>query len=318
MPYSLATLRVNGEVTPVLEVGKRIYRLSDAAPAALLAAEQSGLVGIFQNWSEIEGILASAADRLVSDPAGAPELDRPTRLEDWLTPLQYPRKVICTGFNYRDHVTRDTKHEAFNKDDNVPAFFLKPPSTSLVGQGRSVRYPTQSTQLDYEIELAVIIGRMGRRINESDAMDHVAGYSIAFDLSARDWQAHPKHAARFDLFGGKAFDDSAPLGPGIVPAAFVDERDLMLEFRLNGEVRQRSSSSNMIWSIPEQIALISQHLTLEPGDVILTGTPAGVGLTTGTWVTAGDTLEGTITGLGTLTVEVIDGDSFSRTRDEQH
>ena len=306
MSFSLATIREAGRPTAVLTVDGRHYRIADVAPLVLAGDSRGGLMAVLQRWGESEPELVEAADRLARNPHEYPDVVSPASLDDWLTPLQYPSKVICTGFNYRDHVTRDAGRGNFIKEDNVPVFFLKPPTTTLVGQGRSVRYPAQSTQLDYEVELAVIIGRRGRQIALERAKDHVAGYAIAIDLSARDWQRHPKHVAKFDLFGGKAFDDSCPLGPAIVPARFVDEQNLQLQFRLNGAVRQDASTSDMIWSIPEQIARISEHVTLEPGDIILTGTPAGVGLSTGTWLSAGDRLEGRITGLGSLQVEIID------------
>src|SRR6266496_3273826 len=201
-------------------------------------------------------------------------------------------------------MAKDAGHGSFAKDDNIPVFFLQPPTTTLVGQGRSVRYPTQSTKFDYELELAFVIGRRGRHIALADAKNHIAGYTIGIDLSARDWQRHPQHLVRFDLFGGKAFDDSCPLGPAIVPARFVDEDDLQLQFRVNGELRQDANTSDMIWSVAEQVVRISEHVTLEPGDVIMTGTPAGVGLATGTWLAVGDRLEGRITGLGASTVQI--------------
>jgi 2-keto-4-pentenoate hydratase/2-oxohepta-3-ene-1,7-dioic acid hydratase in catechol pathway len=112
---------------------------------------------------------------------------------------------------------------------------------------------------------------------------HVAGYTIGIDLSARDWQRHPKHLVKFDLFGGKAFDNSNPLGPRIVPASFLDPSDLELTLKVNGDVRQHARTSQMIWSIAEQIEAITQHVTLEPGDILMTGTPSGVGLSTGTY-----------------------------------
>ncbi|MDX2828941.1 fumarylacetoacetate hydrolase family protein, partial [Streptomyces ipomoeae] len=169
---------------------------------------------------------------------------------------------------------------------------------------KTVRYPEQSEKFDYELELAVVIGKRGRHLTLDNAMEYVAGYTIAIDLSARDWQRHPKHLVKFDLFGGKAFDDSCPLGPAVVPARFVDENDLRLRFWLNGEPRQDANTRDMIWSIPEQLVKITEHLTLEPGDVVSTGTPAGVGLGTGQWMKPGDLLEGEITGLGRLTVEI--------------
>ena len=305
MSFSLSTIREAGQPIAILTVDGRHYRIVDAAPSVLAGDPSGGLLTVMRGWTDSEPALVEAADRLARNPHEYPEVAAPATPDDWLTPLQYPSKVICTGFNYRDHVTRDAGRGEFVKDDNIPVFFLKPPTTSLVGQGRSVRYPTQSTQLDYELELAVIVGRRGRRIGLECAKDHVAGYAIAIDLSARDWQRHPKHVAKFDLFGGKAFDDSCPLGPAMVPARFVDEQNLHLQFLLNGSVRQDASTRDMIWSIPEQIARISEHVTLEPGDIILTGTPAGVGLSTGTWLSVGDRLEGRITGLGSLQVEII-------------
>jgi 2-keto-4-pentenoate hydratase/2-oxohepta-3-ene-1,7-dioic acid hydratase in catechol pathway len=304
--FSLSTIDVDGVATAVVLAGETLYRVEDIAPSVLASQAPAGLMGVFERWPENEPVLVDAAERLESDPGAIRPVPRPASLEKWLTPLRFPRKVICTGFNYMNHVTKDGGHGSFSKDDNIPVFFLKPPTTTLVGQGVSVRYPAQSAKFDYELELAVIIGRRGRKIHADEAMSYVAGYTIGLDMSARDWQRHPQHMVKFDLFGGKAFDDSCPLGPGIVPARFVDEDNLQLRLRVNGELRQDASTSDMIWTVAEQIAAISEHVTVEPGDVIMTGTPAGVGLSTGTWLKVGDVLEAEITGLGTLTVEIAD------------
>jgi len=306
MTLSLATVLVDGTPTPIVTVDARHYRIADVAEGVLADNPAGGLLTVFERWGENEPVLVEAAQRLHDNPDAAPAVPEPSRLEHWLTPLRYPRKVICTGANYYEHMAKDAGHGSFAKDDNIPVFFLKPPTTTLVGQGRSVRYPTQSTKFDYELELAFVIGRRGRHIALADAKNHIAGYTIGIDLSARDWQRHPQHLVRFDLFGGKAFDDSCPLGPAIVPARFVDEDDLQLQFRVNGELRQDANTSDMIWSVAEQVVRISEHVTLEPGDVIMTGTPAGVGLATGTWLAVGDRLEGRITGLGASTVQIVD------------
>jgi 2-keto-4-pentenoate hydratase/2-oxohepta-3-ene-1,7-dioic acid hydratase in catechol pathway len=305
MTFSLVTTRVNGAPTPGLVLDGRHYRLVDLAPEVLAPDPSAGLMAVLANWTEAEPVLLDAVRALEEGAHTVAEIEPPGRLEDWLTPLQYPNKVICAGSNYLDHVTKDGGHSAFSKDDNIPVFFLKPPTTTLVGQGRSVRYPTQTQKFDYELELAVVIGKRGRHIAVADARHHIAGYTIGLDLSARDWQRHPQHLVKFDLFGGKAFDDSCPLGPGIVPARFVDDADLQLRFSLNGHLRQDANTSDMIWPVPVLIARISEHVTLEPGDVVLTGTPAGVGLSTGTWMNVGDRLAGEITGLGTLHVEIV-------------
>jgi 2-keto-4-pentenoate hydratase/2-oxohepta-3-ene-1,7-dioic acid hydratase in catechol pathway len=305
MQFSLATQRIDGAPTPVLTIDERHYRIADVVSEVLAPDPSAGLMTVFARWAETEPVLLAAAQALRQGVSAHTALRAPERLEDCLTPLRYPRKVICTGANYYDHVMYDGGHSGFNKDDNIPVFFLKPPTTTLVGQGKSVRYPVQSCKFDYELELAFVIGKRGRHIAVEEARDHIAGYTIGLDLSARDWQRHPKHLAKFDLFGGKAFDDSCPLGPAIVPARFVDDGNLALKFRLNGELKQDANTKDMIWPVPELVSRISEHLTLEPGDVVLTGTPAGVGLSTGTWMQVGDRLQGEISGLGSLEVEII-------------
>jgi 2-keto-4-pentenoate hydratase/2-oxohepta-3-ene-1,7-dioic acid hydratase in catechol pathway len=306
--FSLSTVRIDGLPTAVLRLlDGRLYRLTDLVPEILAADPVGGLITVFANWETAEPLLLAAVDALSSSPVDP--VTEPASPEDWLTPLQYPNKVICTGANYYDHVLNDGGHTGFTKEDNIPVFFLKPPTTTLVGQGRSVHYPTQTEKFDYELELAFIVGRRGRNIPVDRAREHIAGYTIALDLSARDWQRHPKHLVKFDLFGGKVFDDSCPLGPGIVPARFIDDTELQLQFWLNGELRQNANTSDMIWSVPELVSLISEHVTLEPGDVVLTGTPAGVGLSTGTWMHVGDDLKGQISGLGSISVQILSADT---------
>jgi 2-keto-4-pentenoate hydratase/2-oxohepta-3-ene-1,7-dioic acid hydratase in catechol pathway len=304
MSFSLATISIDGAATPVVQADGTLYRLADVAPTVAPAPGPGGLMSVLEHWPDNEPALVDAVERLASGALAAHAVPHPERLEQWLTPLQYPRKVICTGANYLDHVAKDGGHASFSKEDNVPVFFLKPPATTLVGQGASVRYPVQSAKFDYELELAVIIGKRGRKIHADQAKSYVAGYAIGLDMSARDWQRHPRHLVKFDLFGGKAFDDSCPLGPGIVPARFIDDAGLQLRLKVNGELRQDASTADMIWDVAEQITRISEHVTLEPGDVIMTGTPAGVGLSTGTWLKVGDLLEAEITGLGSLTVQI--------------
>jgi 2-keto-4-pentenoate hydratase/2-oxohepta-3-ene-1,7-dioic acid hydratase in catechol pathway len=316
--FSLVTTRVGGAPTPGLVLDGRHYRFADLAPELLRDNPAAGLMAVLGNWAAAEPILLAAVEDLRTGARTVDPIATPSRPEDWLTPLQFPNKVICTGFNYLDHVREDSGRSAFAKDDNIPVFFLKPPTTTLVGQGRTVRYPTQSEKFDYELELAVVIGKTGRRIPVENARDHIAGYSIALDLSARDWQRHPQHMVKFDLFGGKAFDDSCPLGPGVVPARFVDDTDLQLQFRLNGTLWQDANTTDMVWPVDELVSLISEHVTLEPGDVILTGTPSGVGLSRGEWLQIGDRLQGDITGLGTLTVEITkDADDVVRQQKDE-
>jgi 2-keto-4-pentenoate hydratase/2-oxohepta-3-ene-1,7-dioic acid hydratase in catechol pathway len=306
MTYSLATYRLDVP-TPVLLVDGAAYRIADVAPEVLEPTPARGLMSVFDRWSETEPVLQAAAEAIADGEAPTP-VPHPAVEEDVLTPLQYPNKVIGVGANYYDHMKADAGHLDWDKNTKIPVMFFKPPTTTLVGQGRSVSYPQHVAKFDYEMELAYVVGKRGRKIPATEAMDHVAGYTLALDMSARDMQRNPKHLVGFDLFSGKGFDDSCPLGPAITPARFVDPENLQIQFWRNGELKQKASTKDMIWSIPEQIEYISNQITLEPGDVVLTGTPSGVGLATGSWTKVGDSLEGTITGLGTIHVEIVDAD----------
>ncbi|HEY1432309.1 MAG TPA: fumarylacetoacetate hydrolase family protein [Stellaceae bacterium] len=303
MRFSLATIRHDGRPTPVIEVDDGYYPLAQVARELLAPAPQRGLMNLFDDWARAEARLAAIADEL-GERFPVPALPQPNT-EDFLTPLQYPSKLLLGGANYYEHMFKDAGKPDFRKEDGVPVFFMKPPTTSLVGCGRTVRYPVQSTKLDWEIELAVVISKKLRRVSERDALDGVAAYAIGIDLSARDWQMNPRHPWQFDLFAGKAFDDSCPLGPKLVPARFVDPQNLRLKLSVNGVVKQDANTNDMIWSVAEQVSLLSEHVTLEPGDILLTGTPAGVGLATGGYLQVGDKIEAEIDGLGKLEVEII-------------
>jgi 2-keto-4-pentenoate hydratase/2-oxohepta-3-ene-1,7-dioic acid hydratase in catechol pathway len=301
MTFSLATIRRANAPVPVMEIAGRYWSLTEVAPELLQSNPRRGLMNIFENWPEAEGKLMA----LAKDPDPSRALDPAPAEDDFLTPLQYPAKVVLGGANYYDHMRKDAGITNFTKENAVPVFFLKAPTTTLVGCGKTVRYPTQSQKLDWEVELAAVIGKKIRRVSEAEAAGAVAGYTIGIDLSARDWQFHPKHPFKFDLFGGKSFDDSCPLGPRIVPAQFLDAGNLQLRLSVNGRIKQNANTREMIWYVAEQISLISEHLTLEPGDVLLTGTPAGVGLATGTYLKVGDRVEAEIDGLGRLSVEIV-------------
>ena len=303
MTFSLATIKHDGKPTPVIEVDEQYYPLATAAPQLLQPEPNRGLMNLFNDWAKSEAALVALADSLRKSKTGA--IAKAPANGDFMTPLQYPNKLVLGGANYYEHMHKDAKMPDFRKENAIPVFFLKAPTTSLVGCGKTVRYPTQSTKFDWEVELAVIMGKKARNIAVKDALSTVAAYAVGIDLSARDWQFHPKHPFKFDLFGGKSFDDSCPLGPKIVPARFVDSGNLRLWLDVNGERKQDANTSDMIWSVAEEIAAISEHMTLEPGDIVLTGTPAGVGLATGTYLKIGDKIDAEIQGLGRLSVEVI-------------
>lgn len=307
MTYRLATLRVDSASVPAIEVDGRHFALSDVAPE-LLSGER-GLIGLFRDWHASHRALTQIAANLPASPNRALN----PKVEDFEAPLQYPNKLVLGGANYYEHMFKDAGKPDFRKEDNIPVFFLKPPTTTLVGCGKTVQYPAETTKLDWEIELAVIMGAPLRRASVEEAVDAVACFAVGIDLSARDWQMNPRHPWKFDLFTGKAFDRGCPMGPYLVPKEFVDHGNLRLTLKVNGATKQDASTQDMIWSIGEQLSLLSEHITLEPGDVLLTGTPAGVGMATGEYLKEGDRIEAEISGLGTLSVEITPARGSERT-----
>lgn len=233
------------------------------------------------------GVSAEMLDRLAADPGAAMEVAS-VRLR---AAVPDPGKVICVGLNYRSHIA-----ETGRADVEYPVLFTKFAS-SLVGPYDDIVAPPESTQVDYEGELAVVIGASGRRIREEDASAHVLGYSVANDVTMRDYQ-YKTH----QWLPGKSWDASTPLGPAVVPLTDDRLRDAGIRTMLNGEVVQESDLSMLIFSIPTLIATISEFTTLHPGDVILTGTPGGVGFRRAPqlFLQPGDTVRVEIDGLGAV------------------
>jgi 2-keto-4-pentenoate hydratase/2-oxohepta-3-ene-1,7-dioic acid hydratase in catechol pathway len=186
-----------------------------------------------------------------------------------------------------------------------PWHFVKTSKSSVVGPGANVRLPAYSQKVDWEVELAAVIGRTAKDVPVDEALDCVAGYTIANDLSARDAMKRDKNPAtspfHFDWVSQKCFDGACPLGPWIVPAGDVpDPQRLALKLWVSGELMQDSHTSKMIFNTAEQIAMLSSRVTLHPGDLVLTGTPAGVGMGRQRFLRAGDTVKLWIEGIGEL------------------
>jgi 2-keto-4-pentenoate hydratase/2-oxohepta-3-ene-1,7-dioic acid hydratase in catechol pathway len=183
-------------------------------------------------------------------------------------PVDGRPKIICVGLNYRDHA-----EEQGVKPPEEPVIFMKP-YTAITGPGQTIIYPEITEKLDYEAELAVLIGRRCRKVRQSDALSYVLGYTCFNDVSARDIQFRDGQWVR-----GKSFDTFAPIGPWIVTADEVrDPHNLRIMARINGEVRQNSNTRNLIFGVDKLVSFISMVMTLEPGDIIATGTPSGVGI----------------------------------------
>ncbi|MDB5346406.1 MAG: 5-carboxymethyl-2-hydroxymuconate Delta-isomerase [Schlesneria sp.] len=215
-----------------------------------------------------------------------------------LAPIASPSKVICIGLNYRDHAI-----ETNSPIPPEPVVFNKFPQ-AVVGPDDNVVLPAVAHEVDYEAELVVVIGKLARRIRKEDAFKYVAGYMPGNDVSARDWQ---KGRPGGQWLLGKTPDTFAPTGPYLTTADEIDPHNLRIQLRLNGETMQDSSTKELIFGVDELIAHLSQLFALQPGDLIFTGTPPGVGMarTPPVWIKPGDRMEVEIEGLGILSNPVV-------------
>ncbi len=235
------------------------------------------------------------------DPAGGLPLEELTLLP----PVTWPRKIMCVAANYKEHIEETGTIDYLPRHEASPWFFQKPVS-SLNGHRAPIRLPALSEKVDWEVELGVVIGRGGRDIAESDAAAHVAGYTVVNDISAREITIPHRKTVRdrdrfHDWLHGKWFDTFCCVGPWLVtPDEIPDPRRLRLGCEISGRVYQDSDTSHMIFTIAELISFVSQIVTLEPGDLIATGTPSGVGKASGTFLKDGDTVRSWVDGIGVL------------------
>jgi len=279
-----------------LMVDGKLYPLAALAASSGKALPSSN-VAIFSDWERSRAVLTELASSAAKSGVAPVEAKL-------AAPLLYPGKVLCAGANYYDHMA-EMGFPGVKKETQRLFFFFKPPRNAVVGPGATVVMPRNTKKYDWEIELAAVIGKTARYVSVETALSHVAGYTIAIDMSARDFNQAPDQFYKFDWVAGKATDTACPMGPWIVPAdALGDVQKVALKLSVNGVVKQDSSTSQMIYSIAEQIARASELMTLDPGDVLLTGTPAGVGVPKGTFLNPGDKIDAEIAGIGKLSVEI--------------
>ncbi|MBB3259865.1 2-keto-4-pentenoate hydratase/2-oxohepta-3-ene-1,7-dioic acid hydratase in catechol pathway [Paraburkholderia bannensis] len=312
-PFSLVTYLSSARIpTAGILVRDKVYPVVEALTALISKTrpEYQSVLGILENWEAAVGEIATAVDALDFPIRGRELAGVPVSTVVLHSPVVNPAAVYGSGANYVDHMEEMSRVLGVpiqnpKASGQLPWHFVKTPRSALTGHRAHVQLPAYSTKLDWEIELAVIIGRQAKNISIESAMDYVAGYSVANDLSARD---HVKRADApadspfaYDWVSQKCFDGSCPLGPSLVPSGFIeDPYNLGLKLWVNGELMQDSNTSNMIFNVAEQIAYLSSRTTLYPGDVILTGTPAGVGMAHRKFLKIGDVVRLEIEKIGVL------------------
>ena len=287
--WSLVTYRTDGgEERAGALVDDRVVELPTAA---------CGVLELVERWAEVQPALRTFDPAAAHEVAGA----------ELLLPLRYPRKVLCSGTNYHGHMREMRVQRAM---DARPYFFLKPPTTALIGPGQPIVVPVDpGAKVDWEAEVAVVIGRRGKHISEKEALSYIAGYVAFNDVSLRGLH-HVRNPIgepfRWDWLASKGADRSTPIGPGIRPAFLVeDPQQLDVRLWLNGRLKQQANTSDMIDGVAVLVAAASEVLTLEPGDVIATGTPDGVGLSRGEFLRPGDLVEMEVADFGRLSNPVI-------------
>jgi 2-keto-4-pentenoate hydratase/2-oxohepta-3-ene-1,7-dioic acid hydratase in catechol pathway len=293
-----------------LRQGADVYESVTATPLGLPESDE------LLDYLPPDGIGYVAARTLAdwfadSKHSAAYEIAVETTSVELLVPIARPNKLLLLAGNYAKHIEEQGR-VVRDRKETFPYVFMKPPSTTLADPGKPVRLPAVAPEgVDWELELAVVIGRRTKGVTEEQALGAVAGYTIVNDISHRRFKPNPNRKPRdrdefFDWMHGKWMDSFCPCGPCIATPDLVGEpQSLRLTLKLNGEVRQDGSTSQQIFRVAEVIAFISSFVTLEPGDIISTGTPAGVGNPTGQFLKAGDLLEGRIERIGALVTPVV-------------
>jgi 2-keto-4-pentenoate hydratase/2-oxohepta-3-ene-1,7-dioic acid hydratase in catechol pathway len=305
MSYRLLSFQSGREARAGLLIGEQIY------DAARVTGEPawSSVLGALQDWAKAQRQFSAFAKRVAAGKSKAKGV--PLARAKLLAPVLYPGNIYCAGANYTDHMAEMARAQGKEPGPTMkdlgekPWHFVKTSRSSVVGPGAKVRLPAYSQKVDWEVELAAVIGRAAKDVPVDKALACVAGYTIANDLSARDAMKRDKNPPaspfHYDWVSQKCFEGSCPLGPWIVPAGDIgDPHQLGIRLWVNGELMQDSHTSKLIFDTAEQIAMLSSRVTLHPGDLVLTGTPAGVGMGRGRFLKSGDTVKLWIENIGEL------------------
>ena len=301
--YMLVTYQSEKGPRAGIAVGDKLF---DAA-ALTRKAGYSSVLAILQDWASAKGVLKKAAaaagkSKLKSKPLGRAKL---------LAPVLWPSAIYCAGANYSDHMLEMANLQGIPPAPDPHEVGLKPwhfikASRTVTGDKATVKLPKSSQAIDWEAELGAVIGKTAKNVPLAKALDYVAGYTVANELSARDLgkrnQLPDSSPFKWDWVGQKCFDDACPIGPGIVPASDIkDPQKLGIKLWVNDVIKQDSNTADMIFNLAEQIEQLSSRITLYPGDIILTGTPAGVGAARREFLKPGDVTKVWVENVGTLT-----------------
>ena len=300
--YKLATYKSAEGPRAGLVIGEEVF---DAAKLAGKPAYAT-VIGILADWKAAEGTLKKAAAGAAKSRAKRQPLKK-TKL---LAPIKGGVAIYCAGANYADHAAAMAAREGNppppdpHEQGLKPFHFLKAPGT-VVDPGAAIKISHYAKAMDWEIELAAVIGRPAKDVPKEKALGYVAGYMVSNDLSARDRGRRdgvaPTSPFKMDWLKHKSFQDSCPIGPWIVPASDIpDPQKLGLKLWVNGELKQDSNTAKMLFTLAEQIEHLSINMTLYPGDLVLTGTPSGTGAESGTFLKAGDVVKLWIENIGEI------------------
>jgi 2-keto-4-pentenoate hydratase/2-oxohepta-3-ene-1,7-dioic acid hydratase in catechol pathway len=308
--FALLNFADGDAAVPAIKVGDQVVpvRAALAAGGQSAAFPAGSTKDILAHWDKAEPALGAIADQIASG-AAAKLRAQPLTSVRLKAPILYPDAIFCAFANYTDHMKEMSGREPPDKTKVKPLFFLKLAAHAVIGPDEEIRLPAYSQQVDWEAELAVVIGRPGRNIPVERAMEHVAGYTILNDLSLRDQGNRSDWNVKTDFLSGKSFDTGAPMGPWIVPARQVgDVYKLSLKQWVSEELMQDSTTAYMHFTIAEQIAYLSAKFTLRPGDVIATGSPSGNGRPRGIFLKPGQELTVEIEKVGRLHNPIVQGE----------
>jgi 2-keto-4-pentenoate hydratase/2-oxohepta-3-ene-1,7-dioic acid hydratase in catechol pathway len=303
--YKLVTFRATQGPRAGLVVEEEVFDVAALTGRSSYAT----MLAVLNDWEAAQAILDKAAEIREGKEKGIP-LEK----AKLLVPVLYPSAIFCAGANYFDHLMEMAVVQGIKPGPDPRTSGFKPwhfikASRSVIETQSTVPLPEHSGMVDWEAELVAVIGRTARNVSVDKALGYVAGYTVGNDLSARDLSTRPHtpdgSPFKYDWVGHKSFDGACPVGPWIVPAKEIpNPQNLSIRLWVNDVLKQDSHTSKMIFSTAEQIAHLSTQITLHPGDLILTGTPAGVGMARGEFLKPGDEVKVWIEGIGKLTCQM--------------